>query len=105
MEDNKTYRVPEDCNPFISADRVRALTDALHQLVPEGDVTRRPAPHSAYASLISLMDLLQPEVHALHDYLGEIENRGKPTLPLTDAEFDALDEDGVREAPALYVVR
>ncbi|HEX7046376.1 MAG TPA: hypothetical protein VF275_02220 [Gammaproteobacteria bacterium] len=101
-----TYRIPEDFNPYISADHVRALTDALHQLVTEGEMTQRPAPQTAYSNLVSLMELLQPEVHALHDYLGEIENRGTLNLPLTDEEFDAVsvEKNWVREESPIYGV-
>lgn len=99
-------RIPENFNPYISADHVRALTDALHQLVTEGEMTLRPAPQRAYSNLVSLMELLQPEVHALHDYLGEIENLTTLKLPLTDEEFEAIsvEQYKVREEPAIYAI-
>ncbi|HEX7029179.1 MAG TPA: hypothetical protein VF254_01155 [Gammaproteobacteria bacterium] len=101
-----TYRIPEDFNPYVSADHVRTLTDALHQLVTEGEMTLRPAPQTAYSNLVSLMELVQPEVHALHDYLREIENRGTLELPLTDEELEAVsvDRNRVREEPAIYAI-
>jgi hypothetical protein len=37
------------------------------------EMTSRPAPQEAYASLVSLMELLQPEVDALFYCLREIE--------------------------------
>lgn len=50
---------------------------------------------------------MQTEVHALHDYLHEITNRTSLNLPMSDAEFDALDiqrcrDDGVKERRARY---
>lgn len=104
---NSSYRVPDGFNPHVSIDHVRALTDAVHQLVTEGDMTGRPAPQAAYSNLVSLMELLQPEVHALHGYLGEIENATTLTLPITDEDFDAIAVGGnfVKEPAAVYAIR
>lgn len=104
---NSTCRMPEGFNPHICIDRARALADALHQLVTEGEMTQRPAPQAAYSNLVSLMELLQPEVHALHGYLGEIENATTLKLPITDEDFDAIAIGGnfVKESAAIYSIR
>ena len=108
MEDNnRTYRMPEGFDPFDSVNHIRALTDALHQLVTEGEMTQRPAPQAAYSNLVSLLELLQPEVHALHAYLREIENATTLELPMSDADFKAISvgRHFVKETAAVYSIR
>ncbi|HEX7030868.1 MAG TPA: hypothetical protein VF254_09735 [Gammaproteobacteria bacterium] len=107
---NTTYRVPEGFNPFATADTIRGLTDAVHRFLFEGPGTLRKIPGADRAALNGLAELLQAEVHALHDYLREIENRTTLELPRTDAEFDAMDvrfsrKDEVRETAAVYSIR
>ena len=109
MEDSNTYRVPEDFNPYTSADAVRGLVDAIHQFHLEGPGTERVIPFGDKAGLNALIELLQTEAHALHDYLHEIANSTTLSLPLTDEEFAAIsygrNKDEVKEPPALYAVR
>ncbi|HEX7048300.1 MAG TPA: hypothetical protein VF275_12085 [Gammaproteobacteria bacterium] len=107
MEDSTPYRMPEDFNPFISIDAARGLTDAIHHFLLEGPGTQRVIPFGDKAGADALVELLQAEVHALHDYLHEITNRTSLNLPMSDAEFDALDiqhrQDGcVKEPRARY---
>lgn len=94
-------------DPFSTADTARALTDAVHHLVTEDEMIERPAPRFALASLQSLMELLQPEVHALHEYLREIENSTTLKLPMSDEDFEAIsvEKNRVRETAAVYSIR
>lgn len=103
-----TYHIPEDFNPYSTIDAIRGLTDAIHRLLFEGPGTSAHMEYGDRAGLNALVELLQTEVHALHDYLSEIDNRGSLDLPTSDEELDALDAkytDGVREEPALYLVQ
>jgi len=102
-----TYRIPEGFNPYFAADTIRAITDAIHHLVTEGEMNNRPLPAHAFTSLQRLMELLQSEVHALHEYLSEIENSTTLDLPFTDAELEALsvEKHFVRETAAVYSIR
>lgn len=107
---DNTYRMPEGFDPYSTADAIRGLTDAVHQFLFEGPGVERIIPPGDRAGLNALVELLQPEVHALHAYLREIENRLTLDLPTTDAEFDALDvrhskNDEVKEEQSLYLVQ
>ena len=42
------YRIPEGFDPFSTADTARALTDAVHHLVTDGEMIARPAPRFAF---------------------------------------------------------
>lgn len=58
----------------------------------------------------ALVEQLQAEVQALHDYLREIENRTTLELPRSDADFHAIDarfarKDEIRETAAVYSIR
>lgn len=77
-----------------------------HQLVTIGEMTEYPPPPSAHSNLVSLMELLQPQVHALHDYLHEIENLTNLELPLTDMDFEiaSVEKGWVKEPQAVYAV-
>lgn len=101
------YRVPENFNPFSTADTARALTDAVHHLVTEGKMVERPSPKYALGSLQSLVELLQPQVHVLQEYLREIENSTTLRLPMSDEDFAAIsvEKNCVKEPAAVYVVR
>lgn len=104
-----TYRMPEGFDPHSTIDAIRGLTDAIHQFLLEGPGTQRVIPAGERAGLNALLEQLQVEVHALHDYLREIENRTTLELPVSDEDFDAIDvryarNDKVREAAGLYVV-
>lgn len=111
MEDNHTpYRMPEGFNPFAAVDTVRALTDAIHHMVTAGELIERAAPKHALGTLQSLLELLQPEVHTLHEYLREIENSTTLALPGSDADFEALHvkharNNEIRETAAIYAIR
>lgn len=111
---NTTYRMPAGFNPYISIDRVRGLTDAIHHILLEGAGTRREMGYADKASLNGLIELLQEHVHELHAYLTEITNRTTLMLPMSDADFEALDVEflrgkgddgfqGVKEEPLLYI--
>jgi len=106
MEDTNTYRVPEEFNPWNSADAIRGLVDAVHQFHLEGPGTQRVIPFGDKAGLNALIELLQVEAHTLHDYLHEIANSTTLSLPLTDNEFDAINygcnRNKVKEPAALY---
>lgn len=104
-----SYRIPEGFDPQSTINAVRGLTDAIHQFLLEGPGTARVIPAGERAGLNALVEQLQAEVHALHDYLREIENRTTLELPMSDADFDAIDvrfarKDEIKEEPALYVV-
>ena len=102
------YRIPENFNPYSTINAIRGLTDAIHRLLLEGPGTSARMEHGDRAGLNALIELLQAEVHVLHDYLSEIDNRGSLDLPTSDEELDALDakyRNDVREEPALYLVR
>jgi hypothetical protein len=106
------YRMPEGFDAVTTVRNAKALTDAAHQLVTEGEMTSRPAPQEAYASLVALMELLQPEVDALFYYLREIENSTTLDLPSSDEDFEALHvryskhrDDEVKETAAVYAIR
>lgn len=111
MEDSRsTYRMPEGFNPYSSIDAIRGLIDAVHQFLTEGPGTNRVIPSGDRAGLDALVELLQAEVHALHAYLREIENRTTLELPKSEADFDALDVshrriDSVKEPAAVYRIR
>lgn len=108
MEDsNSSYRMPQGFHPSQSADIARGLIDAIHQFLTEGPGTNRVIPSGDRAGLNGLVELLQGEVHALHDYLREIENRTTLELPKSDADFDELDVrhkafKGVMEPQLVY---
>lgn len=102
------YHIPAGFNPYSTIDAIRGLTDAIHHLLLEGPGTAAHMEYGDRAGLNALVELLQTEVHVLHDYLSEIDNRGSLELPTSDEELDALDAkytDGVREEPALYLVQ
>ncbi|HEX7046238.1 MAG TPA: hypothetical protein VF275_01525 [Gammaproteobacteria bacterium] len=106
---NSTYRMPEGFNPYSTVNAVRGLTDAIHYTLLEGPGTQAEMSYGDIAGLNALVELLQAEVHALHDYISEIDNRTTLNLPMSDAEFDALDArlfsgGMVRETPAIYGV-
>jgi len=109
MEDSNTYRVPEDFNPWNSVDAIRGLVDAVHQFHLEGPGTESVIPFGDKAGLNALIELLQVEAHALHDYLHEISNSTTLSLPLTDEDFEAIgygrNRNEVKERQALYAVR
>lgn len=107
---NIAYCIPEGFNPYTTADTIRGLTDSIHFILLEGagiDVQMLPGDK---AGLNALMELLQEQVHALHEYLVDIENRSILQLPMSEDEFDAISVeknrhyDGVKEAPTIYVV-
>lgn len=106
-EMDTAYHLPEGFNPFFSADRVRALTDALHQLVVDGEIT---GPKHAVASLHALLEMLRPEAQALQEYLREVENSTTLRLPVSDEDFEALHvrhagKGDVKEPGAVYIFR
>lgn len=110
MEDCPTYAVPKGFNPYTTADTIRGLTDAVHRFLFEGPGTADVIPDIERAALNGLVELLQAEVHALHEYLHEIENRMTLELPMSDADFETLDAlrdryDGVKEEAAVYAVQ
>ena len=109
MEDTTAYRIPEDFNPCTCVNAIRGLTDAIHHFLLEGPGTKHVIPFGDKAGLESLIELLQAEVHALHDYLHAIANRTSLKLPLTEADFEALEYGSgrheVREATAVYAVQ
>lgn len=102
-----TYRIPEGFDPFSTADTARALADAAHHLVTEGAMVERPVPRHAYSNLLALMELLQPEMHALQEYLREIENSTTLKLPMSDEDFEeiSVERNRVRETAAVYLIR
>jgi len=66
--------------------------------------------HTDRASLEGLLDTLQSQVHALHDYFIATGDTTAIRLPLTDAELDTMHVKNakmneVREAPPLYLIR
>lgn len=108
-ESSNTYRVPECINPWNSADGVHGLADAIHQFLLEGPGTARVIPPGDRAGLNALVEMLLAELHELHEYLHQIENRTTLDLPMSDADFDAIDvrharKDEIKEEPALYLV-
>lgn len=110
MEDSKTaYSVPEGFDPYTAADAIRGLVDAIHKFHFEGPGTQRVIPFGDKAGLNAMIELLQVDAHALHDYLHEIANSTTLSLPLTDEEFDTIGygkkRDEVKEPTALYAVR
>ncbi|HEX7048196.1 MAG TPA: hypothetical protein VF275_11560 [Gammaproteobacteria bacterium] len=105
-----TYRIPEGFNAFVRADTIRGLTDAVHRFLFEGPGTLHEIQDADRAALNALAELLQAEVHALHDYLREIENRATLNLPRSNAELDAMDagyfgRNEIREPAAVYSMR
>lgn len=109
MEDTNTYRLPEGFDPYTSIDAVRGLADAVHRFMAEGPGTQREIPSGDRAGLNALIELLQAEVQALHEYFAELENRTSLDLPRSQEELDALDfrnfKGGVREPAAVYSIR
>ena len=104
-----SYRMPEGFNPYLSLDAVRGLADAIHHFLLEGPGTQRMIPHGDRAGLNALIELLQGEVQALHEYFAELENRGLLDLPRDQDEIEALDQklggNEVREPAAVYSIR
>ena len=110
MDDtNTTYRMPEGFDPYISLDAIRGLADAVNRFMTEGPGTQRVIPSGDRAGLNALIELLQAEVQALHEYFAELENRTSLELPRDQDELDAMDfrnsEDEVRETAAVYSIR
>lgn len=111
MEDSKTaFPLPEDFDPTATADFIRGLTDAIHHFLLEGPGTARVIPTGDKAGLNALIEQLQAEVHALHDWLSEIENSTTLELPRTEADFEAVHvkharKDEIREPVPIYSIR
>ncbi len=110
MEKKISYRVPQGFNPFSTADTCRGLTDAVHHFLLEGPGTKARMTRAEKAGLNSLVELLHQHIHALHDYLAEIENSTTLDLPMTDEDFEALHvkhakKYEVREPELVYLVR
>lgn len=68
---NSTYRMPEGFSPYASLDSVRGLSDAIHQFMLEGPGTQAVIPYGDKAGLNGLIELLQEQTQALHEYFGE----------------------------------
>lgn len=101
-----SYRMPEGFNPYTSLDAVRGLAAAIRAFLLEGPGTQRVIPHGDRAGLNALVELLEDEVRALHEYFAELENRGLLELPRDEDEMDALDDANcVREPAAVYAIR
>lgn len=104
-----SYRMPEGFNPYASLDSVRGLSDAIQQFMLEGPGTNSVIPYGDKAGVNALIEILQGEAHALHDYFAELQNRTSLDLPLSQEEIDALDfrnsKDEVKETAALYSIR
>ncbi|HEX6927767.1 MAG TPA: hypothetical protein VF267_00855 [Gammaproteobacteria bacterium] len=103
-----TYRMPEGFNPFSAVDAARGLADAIHWMHSEGPAAADTVEFGDKLALDSLVDLLRKQVHELHDYIHEIANSTSLHLPMSDAEFDTLRDngfDGVRETAPVYVIR
>jgi len=109
MNKNDTsYRMPEGFNPYSAIDAVRGLADAIHWMHFEGPGAEEVMEFGDKVSLDALVGMLKTHVHNLHDYVHEIGNSTSLSLPMNDAELDALRDSGfdsVREEPPLYLVR
>lgn len=109
-KNRNTYRIPAGFNPWQTFDALRGLADALRHFTTEGPGTRDPIEYSDRCSLDGLIELLQREAHALHDYFTAIGDNTLLKLPLTDSDFESLHvkrttEHEVKEPAALYAIR
>lgn len=103
-----SYRMPEGFNPFSAIDAARGLADAIHWMHFDGPGAEETMEFGDKVSLDALVEMLRTRVHELHDYIHEISNSTSLHLPMTDADFDVLRDNGfkgVREEPPLYAVR
>ncbi|HEX7047908.1 MAG TPA: hypothetical protein VF275_10110 [Gammaproteobacteria bacterium] len=110
-KNNDTYHVPEGFHPFTCMDTIRGLTDAIHHYMTEGAGTQLHPSRADQGGLVALIDQLQHHVHQLHAWLIEIENSTSLELPISDADFEALQlkytgKNEIKEPPPpLYGVR
>ena len=107
-EKDTTYRMPDGFNPFSAVDTARGLAEAIRWMHFEGPGAADTVALGDKLALDALVDLLRKHVRELHDYIHEIANRTSLHLPMNDAEFDALRDngfDGVRETAPVYAIR
>ena len=110
MDDKHTpYHLPEGFNPYTAMDAIRGLTDAIYQFLLEGPGTADRIAVADKAGLNELLEYLQAEVHALHEYLLELQNSTDVALPLTEEEIDTwrvgrFKHNSVKDTPGVYNV-
>lgn len=110
MDNNTSYRMPDDFNPHFAVDAIRALAWAINRFVNEGPGTSMRLKRGEHASLGAMTELLQDIAFDFHDYFVDIENRTTLHLPKCEADFEALHvrharQHKVEEPPAVYAVR
>ena len=103
-----TYRMPEGFNPYASLDSVRGLSDAIHHFMLEGPGTQRVIPSGERAGVNALIELVQSEARALHEYFAELENQSLLDLPRDQEELDEMKsatKNEVKEPAAIYAIK
>lgn len=94
-----TPQRPADFNPWLAADALKGLSEAMHWFITEGPAADEPMSRGAHASMIGLSWTAQRLAHELHAYLAALSEAGIE-LPT----FGNRDERSVQESAAEYAL-
>ena len=90
---------PADFNPWLAADALKGLSEAMHLFITEGPAADEPLSRGAHASMIGLSWTAQRLAHELHAYLAALSEAGIE-LPT----FEKKDDRSVQESAAEYAL-
>lgn len=94
---DEKYTLPEDFDPWMAADALKGVTEAMYWFMTEGPGTGQTWTRGTHASLVGLSWIARRLAHQLHAYMTMLSEAGIE-LP----NVNKPDSEGIGETAGAY---